>query len=212
MSLAAEPLAAEQFEGQLADHSQGFGLSLSADCLARLARFLAELDVWRRRTNLTGPLSAAELTVHALESALGAALIRPESRVLDIGSGAGFPGIPIAIVRPDVRMSLLEPRARRIAFLRHVIRDVPVENAGAIQKRLETASFEDPFDCAVVRAVGNLASMFDSAPFLRRGGALLAWTTSPQTLVRELSAFTPGRALAVPASRRKVIVELLLRR
>jgi 16S rRNA (guanine527-N7)-methyltransferase len=209
MSLAAEPLAAEQFEDRLLAEAPGFGLSLSPVALTGLARFLAELDVWRRRTNLTGPLPPSELVLHTLESALGAALVPPESRVLDIGSGAGFPGVPIALVRTDVQMNLLEPRSKRAEFLRHLIRTVPIEDAEVLRNRLETARFAKPFDCAVLRAVGDLPGLIGPATFLKPGGTLLAWTTTPATVMNDLPGFAPGRAVAVPGSRRKVVAELV---
>lgn len=213
MSPAAGPLPAEEFERLVATAAADFGIDLSSESERRLARFLAELDDWRRRTNLTGRLSAAELASHALESALGAEMIPAEARVLDIGSGGGFPGVPIAILRGDLSMTLLEPRARRSAFLKHLISAIPLNNARAIQKRLESSGFRPgAFDCALERAVGDLAAVVSEASFLKPGGALLVWTTTPQEVRRALPRLTPGRVLAVPGSRSKVIAEFLLPR
>lgn len=211
MSPEVGPLPAEGFERLVAAQAPEFGISISSESTRRLARFLGELDDWRRRTNLMGPLSSAELVSHALESALGARLIPPAARVLDIGSGAGFPGVPIAILRDDASITLLEPRAKRAAFLRHVISAVPVGNAVAVQKRLEVAGFSSgAFDCAVERAIGDLATLVGDARFVRAGGTILAWTTAPENLRRTLPALTPGRILPVPGSRSKVIAEFLL--
>lgn len=210
MSLEAGPLRAEEFASRIAAEAPKFGLRLSPEAFARLACFLAELDLWRRRTNLTGPLPASELVAHALESALGADLVPIRGRVLDIGTGAGFPGIPLAIVRPDVSMTLLEPRAKRIQFLRHVLRAVPVANAETLRKRLEAAGLEaERFDCAVERAVGDVPGVIGKASFLKPGGSLLAWTTAPEALLRALPGFSPGRLVCVPGSRQKVIAELI---
>src|SRR6516165_1988026 len=123
----ADPLPPERFEELLrqADPSP----SLSPDGVDLLARYLAELDQWRRRVNLTGQLDAADLVAHAAEALLPADLLPRGGSLLDIGSGAGFPGVPLAIARRDVPVTLLEPRAKRASFLRHVIRILPLANA-----------------------------------------------------------------------------------
>src|SRR5215472_2247930 len=92
----------EAFQSLLETRAPAFGLVLSEPSLARLSRFLARLDDARRQTNLTGPVSIEELVDHALESVLACRLLPPRAEVVDIGSGAGFPGLPIAIVRQDV--------------------------------------------------------------------------------------------------------------
>jgi 16S rRNA (guanine(527)-N(7))-methyltransferase RsmG len=157
--------------------------------------------------NLTGDLSAEGLVDHALESILGANLIVHGARVIDIGSGAGFPGLPIAIARRDVQMSLLEPRAKRAAFLRHVVRDLQLPNARVIESRAEEVGGQT-FDVATVRAVGGLASSLRESPFLRPGATLLAWTTEPNALDGGFGRrFVFERSLQVPSSDQRVIAQ-----
>src|SRR6516225_7047205 len=96
----------EAFAELIAGRAADFRLDLSPQARGLMAAYLALLDAARRRTNLTGPLTAAELVDHALESAFGGELIPPAARVVDIGSGAGFPGLPLAIARPDIGMTL----------------------------------------------------------------------------------------------------------
>src|ERR1700752_1891155 len=115
-----EPRPAEFFEKLLDTRARDFGLDLAEPVVKGLAGYLAQLDIWRRRSNLTGRLAPEELVAHALESALGSSLIPKNARVIDIGSGAGFPGLPLPVVRRDLEVTLLEPRAKRSAFLRHV--------------------------------------------------------------------------------------------
>ncbi len=213
MSPAAGQLPAEEFERLVATAATDFEIDLPSESARRIGRFLAELDDWRRRTNLTGRLTPTELVSHALESALGAEMIPPGARVLDIGSGGGFPGVPIAILRDDLSMTLLEPRARRSAFLGHLVSAVPLRNARTVQKRLAAAGFPPgAFDCALERAVGDLTAVIGDASFLKPGGALLVWTTTPEKVRRALPQLTPGRVLAVPGSHSKVIAEFLLPR
>ncbi len=199
----ASPLESDSFRNLLAKEAARLGFPF-ADELEALSRFLTELDRWRRRINLTGPMDSETLVGHALESALGATLIIDAKRVLDIGSGGGLPGIPIAICRPDLSVTLLEPREKRAAFLRHAIRNVPVENAGVRQERLESVT--DVFDAATVRAVGRVAETIGPAKFLEEGGRLLAWTTDVPGLEASLSAFFElEEVLPVPGSSRRQI-------
>jgi 16S rRNA (guanine(527)-N(7))-methyltransferase RsmG len=195
----------EYFTAEIGRQIPPFELSLDQSRVELLARYLAELDLWRRRTNLTGPMSAEDLVAHVLESAFGERLIPHGARLLDIGSGAGLPGIPLAIARLDLAVTLLEPRARRVTFLRHVARTVPVVNvavdqARALQQRLAG------FSAATCRGVANLAAVIGRAEFLEPKALLLAWTTEPQEIGKVLAAtFALERTEPVPGSRRKVV-------
>src|SRR3954468_12321064 len=93
------PQPPERFAEILEERSRLLGLTLPDDAGRLLSRFLGELDVWRRRFNLTGQLSSEDLADHALESvpACSFTLIPETARVVDIGSGSGFPAIPLAV-------------------------------------------------------------------------------------------------------------------
>lgn len=202
---AESPLAPEGYARLLRNLCPGFSLDLAAPAIAGLASYLAELDLWRRRINLTGNLSAEELASHALESVLGAGLIAHGERVVDIGSGAGFPGLPLAIARPDLSVTLVEPRGKRCAFLRHVARSVSLENLRVIEGRIEEVGGQT-FDVATTRAVGDLPGLLGNAPSLEPGGALMAWTTEPEALAASLEpGFSLERTIAVPGSSRRRI-------
>jgi len=122
MSAGPEPLPPEEFRKLLEFELPRWNLTAPDTTVAALARFLAELDRWRRRLNLTGRLSPSDLVSHALESVLGAPFLPDGARVVDIGTGGGFPGVPLAVWRPDLELTWLEPREKRAAFLRHVAR------------------------------------------------------------------------------------------
>jgi 16S rRNA (guanine527-N7)-methyltransferase len=171
-----------------------------------MARYLAELDRWRRSINLTGALSAQQLAAHALESALGSSLIAHGERVVDIGSGAGFPGLPLSIVRPDLSVTLVEPRQRRAAFLRHAVRELLLRNATVFQGRIEEVGGQT-FDTATTRAVGQLPRLIGDAAFLKPSGTLLAWTTEPEKLEIDLAPlFSLETTIAIPGTARRRIV------
>lgn len=196
----------EVFRRLLKAAAPEWGLSISPSVLSALARYLAELDVRRRTTNLTGPLGFDELVSHTLESALGERLISHGARVVDIGSGAGFPGLPLAIVRPDLTVTLLEPRAKRAAFLRHVVRETRARNARVEESRATALPKQARFDVATSRAVGRIVEILRGASFLAPGGTFLAWTTEPQELARRLvPLFSLERTESVPGSQRRTI-------
>lgn len=201
----AAPSPPEAFRARLAGVAPRFGLALSEVSLEAMARYLALLDLWRRQTNLTGRLGLADLVAHALESALGERLIPHGAEVIDIGSGAGFPGVPLAIVRADIRVTPVEPRRKRVEFLKRVAEDVPVENLLVPGTGLR--AFPPGFaDVATARAVGSVDRLLADAPFLKPGGLFLAWTTDASWLARRLLPhFSLEEELPVPASRRKAI-------
>ena len=201
----AAPSPPEAFRARLTGAGPRFGLALSEASLEAMARYLSLLDLRRRQTNLTGRLGPADLVAHALESALGEKLIPHGAEVIDIGSGAGFPGVPLAIARPDIRVTPVEPRRKRLEFLKRVAEEVPVENLLVAGTGL--SAFAPGFaDVATARAVGSVDRLLADAPFLKPGGLFLAWTTDASSLTaRLLPDFSFEGELPVPGSCRKVI-------
>jgi 16S rRNA (guanine527-N7)-methyltransferase len=152
----------------------------------RYAWWLAGAGVER---GLIGPREAARLWPrHLLNCVAVAALIRRDTHVVDLGSGAGLPGIVLAIARPDLRITLVEPMQRRIAFLDEVAGDLSlpgVQTRRASAEELATAKLNADFVIArAVAPVDRLAAM--AGPLLRTGGQLLAIKGS--TVVAEVSA------------------------
>ena len=206
MSRAAQgPLPPEQFEELLRQEAPAFHLALSPETVTASAAYLSTLDAWRRKSNLTGDLSAQELAEHTLESILGSQLIAHGERVVDIGSGAGFPGFPLAIARPDLSVTLVEPRLKRVAFLKHVARTLRLPNVAVHEARIEEVGGQT-FDVATTRAVGGLPAWLGDGSLVRPGGALLAWTTRARELSTQLSpGFSLEETLDVPGSHSRQI-------
>ena len=200
----APPLPPEQFEEILRRKAPDFSIAPRPPAFTALSVFLAELDRWRRKTNLTGALSAEELTEHALEALVGSDLIANGERVIDIGSGAGFPGLPLAIVRADASMTLLEPRGKRAAFLRHVVRTLGLSNTTVLEARIEEVGGQT-YAVATTRAVGGFSGWIGQARFLDSRGLLLAWTTEAGEVARELSGFELEQSVPVPGSARRLV-------
>ena len=142
---------------------------------ARLERFLDELAVWGARINLVGSLERPALQMHVRDSLVAARALPPDARVVDLGSGAGFPGIPIAIARSDLDLVLVEIRERRIHFLRHVVRTL------GLGCEIRRASIDDPperpFDYALLRAVAPLPeALAMGRRWIEPAGQVWIWT------------------------------------
>lgn len=145
------------------------------DAALRYTEILAGDGVER---GLIGPREVDRLwDRHVLNSAVVAELIEPGERVADIGSGAGLPGIPLAMARPDIHVTLIEPLLRRSEFLREVIDELGVRCA-VVRGRAEDRGVREevgPIDVVVSRAVASLDKLTRwSAPLLRPGGRMLA--------------------------------------
>ncbi len=121
------------------------GLSLSPGQLDQLGRYLAELRKWNRRINLVAEAPDEQvIDSHFLDSLTLLPLLDPcpEPGLVDVGSGAGFPGLVVKIARPDLAVTLVEPRQKRTAFLRQVIRILGLRNIRVAESRLEKGSEE----------------------------------------------------------------------
>ena len=120
------------FALRLPPAAAAWGIALAPEAVGPLSRFLSRVDLWRRRTNLTGPFPAEELVLHALEAALGADFLPVELASPTSAQGAGFPGIPLAILRPDLSIVPVEPRRRRREFLDGCAAEIRIDQPRAV--------------------------------------------------------------------------------
>jgi 16S rRNA (guanine527-N7)-methyltransferase len=180
----------------------------SADVERRVARYAEELARWGSRINLVGSTEPAALRRH-LDDALAAAEALPRgARVVDLGSGAGLPGVPVAIARPDLQVSLVEIRERRVNFLRHVARALPVE-CEILRVRIEDPPPDLECDVALLRGVANVQESLKLGRFWAGPGAEI-WIWTRETLdslcaelrsgASEIPLGERGRILRVPAA------------
>jgi 16S rRNA (guanine527-N7)-methyltransferase len=127
---------------------------------------------------------------HLLNCAVVAEAIPQDARVVDIGSGAGLPGLVLAIVRPDIRVTLLDPLLRRTVFLSEAVEALDLGNAEVVRGRAEELAGKRSFDVATARAVAPLDRLLEwSLPLLREDGQLLAM--KGERAVEELEAAGP---------------------
>ena len=157
----------------LLDGARALALDLDEAQLARLVAHLDLLDQWNARMNLTAIRDRpAQLTKHLLDSLAVQPYLRGQ-RIADVGSGAGFPGIPLAIVEPQRHFSLIESTGKKCRFLEHVRDELQLKNVEVVQARAENYQPEVRFDTVVARAVGPLAGLVKAAGALVVGGGRL---------------------------------------
>jgi 16S rRNA (guanine527-N7)-methyltransferase len=148
--------------------------SLFGDHIELARRFTADLAREGETRGLIGPLELPRLwSRHVVNSALVAPLLRP-GRVGDVGSGAGLPGLVLAIARPDVHLVLIEPMERRVDWLTEEADALGLDNVEVVRARAEEAQLGEPLDQVTARAVSALSKLLPlTAPLLRPGGEFI---------------------------------------
>lgn len=167
----------------LRDALEPRGIALDAAQLERFERYGALLREWNERVNLTAITAPEEIVrKHFLDSLtlLLARPVRPSAEVIDVGTGAGFPGLPLAIARQDARVTLVESVAKKVRFLEAVIAALALPNVEVVQDRAEELAHaperREHYDVAVARALPDLAANLELLlPFCRVGGEAVAY-------------------------------------
>lgn len=188
--------AAGTLEAQL-----GAGLSrlgLDGALATPLLRYLAELAKWNVAYNLTAVREPVDMVSRHLLDSLALlpvldglrAQASPPLRILDVGSGAGLPGIPLALARPQWRIVLLDSNGKKARFLRHALRALKIDNAEVIEARVE--QWQAPgFDAILSRAFASLADFISASRHLLAPGG--QWLAMKGKLIEtELAAIPPG--------------------
>lgn len=153
----------------------------TARILGHFDTYLRELKKWNKVYNLTAITDDTEIIVkHFLDSILYLKAV-PDGQLslCDVGSGGGFPGIPIAIVRPDLLITLLEPSRKKIAFLRQMRRLLSLENVEVLGFRAEEM-VDSRFDVVVTRATFSISDLLKKAGHLVREGGYLVLNKGPK--------------------------------
>jgi 16S rRNA (guanine527-N7)-methyltransferase len=149
------------------------GIELSERQAGQLIRLLDELDDWNQRMNLTAIRErGAQITKHLLDSLSVQSFLHGE-RILDVGTGAGFPGLPLAIVNPQRRFTLLDSTAKKLKFIEHAAALLELPNVQTVHTRAENFRPPERFDIVVSRAVGPVEQFVKWAGHLCVGGGRL---------------------------------------
>ena len=164
--------------GEITRRLNVVGLPVSREQGAKLAAFVELLLRWNKVYNLTGVRGADEIVDrHLVESFALRAHLRGAT-VADVGSGGGLPGVPLAIVEPERRFTLIESRAKRVRFLRHVVGELKLANTSVAHSRAEDLQVERPFDTVLARAVAPPAELLGLCRPLTAPGSLLLLLTA----------------------------------
>ena len=162
----------------LVDGAASLGLSLDEDQIEKFTAFVLELSKWNHKINLTAIRGSREVIVkHLLDSLTLLAYLNLNGRLLDIGSGAGFPSIPLSILRPDLAIVSVDTVQKKILFQRHIARTLKLDNFTAVHARAESLvnSSNERYDFIVSRAFSSIKTFTElSLPLLAEDGKAVA--------------------------------------
>jgi 16S rRNA (guanine527-N7)-methyltransferase len=160
---------------KLAQGIAGLQLELSAEVQQRLLDYLALIRKWNKVYNLTAVREEEKMVSHHLLDSLAAAPHVSAPRIVDVGSGAGLPGIPLALALPHLRVTLLEASHKKATFLRQALIELGLTNADVVCERAEAWHPQDAFDVVISRAFSGLPEFATTAGHLcARGGVMAA--------------------------------------
>jgi 16S rRNA (guanine527-N7)-methyltransferase len=187
---------------------------LSGHQLDRLAAYLSLLQQWQRHLNLTGLQDVERLIevliVESLDFLYGG-FLSPAARVLDLGTGAGVPGVTLAVCGPPLRLTLLDRSQKKITFLRRVVTHLDLREcepeAASAEELARRLAPDARFDAVVTRGVGRVSYLLSlAAPLLRPGGVLLLRKPADTPELREAESLLASgtwkdvRRLELPAT------------
>ncbi len=175
----------------LQDAAAALGVALDERALDLFDRYYRELVFWNEKVNLVSVRTPEEVLIKHFTDSLTPLpyIARPQGRLLDIGSGGGFPGIPLKIAMPGLQVFLLEASRKKSSFLRHLIRQLPLVQTAVIHARAESAMTDDAyrhtFDTVISRAAFKLPEFFSMGRFFLSPGGLLIAMKGPRGKAEE---------------------------
>ena len=159
-------------EAAIAQGAASMGLALPQDAARRMEQHIALVEKWNRVHNLTAVREASQMVVvHVLDSLTLLPHLGDAKRVVDVGTGAGFPGIPLAIARPDIDFTLLDSSHKKCTFLEQVRAELQLSNVQVACERVEQFRPEKRFDAVVSRAFAELSDFVTQSQHLAAPGA-----------------------------------------
>ncbi len=180
--------------------AEELGIALTVEQINSSFIYLAELKKWNRKINLTAITEDREMVIkHVLDSLsyLRGFTPAPGLRLLDMGSGAGFPALPLKIALPEIAVTLVESAKKKASFLRHIMRTLKLTDAEIIDKRTEElpGSLSGVFDVVTARAFADMGKALSSGvPFLKEGG-IMVLSRGPEEAIAEPALAKAGVSL-----------------
>jgi len=170
--------------------SKELGIALSIEQVNDFFIYLAELRKWNRKINLTAITEERDTVIkHLLDSLsyLKAFTPAPGLRLLDMGSGAGFPAIPLKIAAPDIAITMVESVKKKASFLRHIVRTLSLESVEIIDKRMEELpdSYHFAFDIVTARAFAEMPEALGHGVLFLKSDGLVILSRGPEETISE---------------------------
>ena len=170
------------FKEELAKAAAEYGISLNDTQMAQYNRYFELLVEWNEKINLTAITEPKEVAIkHMIDSitAYDEKLFKDGTTVIDVGTGAGFPGLPLKIFCPEIKLTLMDSLNKRIKFLQTVIEELGLDGVECVHARAEEGArnkkYREAFDIAVSRAVARLPILCEYClPFVKKGGYFIA--------------------------------------
>jgi 16S rRNA (guanine527-N7)-methyltransferase len=172
-------IGSPEWKETIVEGARKLGIHVQSGQVDQFATHASTLIEWNQKINLTAIDSPMDMAIkHFLDSIIPFSHITPGSRLLDVGSGAGFPGIPLKVMLPSLNVTLVDATRKKVSFLNHVIQQLRLSDITAIHSRVENLQQEreGEFDIIVCRAFSSLTDFVEkSLPLLAPEGLLLAF-------------------------------------
>jgi len=170
--------------------SKELGLALSIEQVNAFFIYLAELKKWNRKINLTAITEERDTVIkHLLDSLsyIRAFTPSPGLKLLDMGSGAGFPAIPLKIAAPDISITMVESVKKKASFLRHIVRTLPLTGVEILDKRMEELpdSYHSSFDIVTARAFAEMPEALSHGVLFLKPGGFMILSRGPEETISE---------------------------
>jgi 16S rRNA (guanine527-N7)-methyltransferase len=163
-------------ESLLSEGVADLDLDVPSGARVKLLRYLALLQKWNKVINLTAVRNPSQMVVqHLLDSLTVLPHIAGRKSLVDVGSGAGLPGIPLALARPELRVTLLDSNGKKASFLRQAVLELGIEHAAVVCERVESWRPDERFEVVISRALAELQDFARMAGHLCvQGGVIVA--------------------------------------
>jgi len=188
---------------RLVQDAATLGVTLTSADAARLLALTAELARWNRTYNLTAISSPAAMVTHHLLDSLAVQPDLAGTRIADAGTGAGFPGLPLALCNPQRHFTLIDATAKKVRFVAHAASLLELTNVNAVHGRVESLKFTVPFDTVLARAFAPIAELLEKvAPLCGPETRVLAmkgkWPKEELALLEAPWRVVSSRELTIP--------------
>lgn len=181
----------------LIERARLLNVSLGDAQAARLARLLDELELWNAAYSLTSIRGREAMITHHVLDSLAIHESLQGARVADVGTGAGFPGLPLAIANPDRQFTLIDSAGKKVRFVAHAARELGLGNVEALQARVESLRPHVPFDTVTARAFAALPHLLESVHTLCGPGTRVLAMTGRRRETEIAAVRPPWRVLEI---------------